>query len=52
VPCRESWSFFVRFDPRGRPVKYILHEDICEEEEEDVGEKNWCWTERRLKLTI
>ena len=26
VPDREGWSFFVRYDPRGRPLKYNIEE--------------------------
>jgi hypothetical protein len=38
VLSRIGWSFFVRFDPRGKHAKYIfLEEDVCEEDEEDVG---------------
>ena len=30
IPHKLSWSFFVRHDPRGRPVKY----NVTEEEDE------------------
>jgi hypothetical protein len=36
---RVGWSFVVRFDPRGRPIKYVLEEDVHEEDEEDAREK-------------
>ena len=39
VPCRGGWSFYVRHDPRGRPVKYNVQEDNEEGlEEEDNDE--------------
>lgn len=46
VPHKPSWSFVVRHDPRGRPIKYnaIEEEDIKEEEkvEDDVDDDhNW-----------
>ena len=38
VPGRGGWSFVVRHDPRGRPVKYNVEEGNEEglEEEDDV----------------
>ena len=38
VPCKAGWSFVVRHDPRGRPVKYNLDDGNAEgslEEEDD-----------------
>ena len=33
VPSERDWSFVVRYDPRGRPVKYIVDkEDGIEED--------------------
>ena len=26
VPGERDWSFVVRYDPRGRPIKYIVEE--------------------------
>lgn len=31
-----DWSFVVRYDPRGRPVKYIVEEENDIEEEDDA----------------
>jgi hypothetical protein len=36
VPGKRDWSFVVRYDPRGRPVKYIVDEEDDIEEEDDV----------------
>ena len=35
VPSRQGWSFVIRHDPRGRPVKY----NIVEEAEDSVEEE-------------
>ena len=37
VPGKAGWSYVVRYDPRGRPVKYnhVDDEDNHEEEEDD-----------------
>jgi hypothetical protein len=36
VPNKVGWSYVVRYEPRGRPVKYIvLEEDDNEENEQD-----------------
>ena len=38
VPGKAGWSFFVRHDPRGRPIKYNLeegNEEGLEEEDDD-----------------
>ena len=43
VPGKEGWSFVVRHDPRGRPVKYNLddgNEEGSLEEEYDDKEHN------------
>ena len=32
------WSYVVRYDPRGRPVKYNVVEEDENEEEDDVEE--------------
>jgi hypothetical protein len=40
VPGKASWSYVVRYDPRGRPVKYnhvVEDEDNNEEEEHDYA---------------
>jgi len=40
VPGKAGWSFVVRYDPRGRPVKYnIVEEENDLEEEDDVEEQ-------------
>jgi hypothetical protein len=38
VPGKESWSYIVRYDPRGRLVKYnhVEEEDNLEEDDDDV----------------
>jgi hypothetical protein len=36
VPGKRDWSFVVRYDPRGRPIKYIVDEEYDIEEEDDV----------------
>jgi len=36
VPGKRDWSFVVRYDPRGRPVNYIVDEEHDIEEEDDV----------------
>jgi hypothetical protein len=33
-----DWSFVVRYDPRGRPIKYIVEEEDDIEEEDDAPE--------------
>ena len=39
VPHKPSWSFFVRHDPRGRPVKYnVIKEEDIEEAQEEVND--------------
>jgi hypothetical protein len=38
VPGKRDWSFVVRYDPRGRPVKYTIDEEDDIEEEDDVLE--------------
>jgi hypothetical protein len=48
---RVGWSFVVRFDPRGRPIKYIFPEEDVHEEDVDESRKK-CWMKRRMKLTI
>jgi hypothetical protein len=38
VPGKREWSFFVRYDPRGRSVKYIVdEEDDVDLEQEEYG---------------
>ena len=40
VPGKAGWSFVVRYDPRGKTVKYnIVEEENDIEEEDDVEEK-------------
>ena len=37
VPHKLGWSFFVRHEPRGRPIKYnAMEEEDIEEVEDDV----------------
>ena len=36
VPGRVGWSFVVRYDPRGRPIKYNVEEEVDIEEEDDA----------------
>jgi hypothetical protein len=38
VPGERDWSFVVRYDPRGRPIKYTVEEEDDIEEEDDVPE--------------
>jgi len=38
VRCKRDWSFVVRYDPRGRPLKYIIEEEDDIEEEYDALE--------------
>ena len=42
VPSKAGWSFVMRHDPRGRPVKYNLDDDNEEGslEEEDYDEEH------------
>ena len=36
VPGKRDWSLIVKYDPRGRPVKYIVdEEDDANPEQED-----------------
>jgi hypothetical protein len=37
VPCERDWSFVVRYDPRGRPIKHthLQEEDDIEDKEDD-----------------
>ena len=37
VPGERDWSFVVRYDPRGRPIKYthLQEEDDIEDQEDD-----------------
>jgi hypothetical protein len=39
VPGKAGWSFVVRYDPRGRPVKYNIVEEENDLEEEDDAEE-------------
>lgn len=40
VPSKVSWSYVVRYDPRGRPVRYdAVEEDDIEEKDHDLEEK-------------
>jgi hypothetical protein len=39
VPSRAGWSFVVRYDPRGMPVKYNVVEEDDIEEDDDAEEK-------------
>jgi hypothetical protein len=39
VPGRGGWSYVVRYDPRGRLIKYIVAEEDDIEEEDDVEEQ-------------
>ena len=35
VPHKQGWSFVVRHDPRGRPIKYnVMEEEDIEDDEE------------------
>jgi hypothetical protein len=38
VPGERDWSFVVRYDPRGRPIKYthVQEEDDIEYQEDDL----------------
>ncbi|MDF3686435.1 hypothetical protein, partial [Enterobacter hormaechei] len=37
VPHKSGWSFVVRHEPRGRPIKYnVMEEEDTEEVEDDV----------------
>ena len=40
VPGERDWSFVVRYDPRGRPIKYthLQEEDDIEYQEDDLTE--------------
>ena len=39
VPHKLGWSFVVRHDPRGRPVKYnVIEEEDIEEAQEEVND--------------
>ena len=39
VPHKLGWSFFVRHDPRGRPVKYnVMEEEDIEEAQDEVND--------------
>jgi hypothetical protein len=38
VPRKVGWSYVVRYDPRGRPIKYNVPEEDDIAEEEDVEE--------------
>ena len=39
VPSRVGWSFVVRYDPRGRTIKYNVVEEDDIEEEDDAKEQ-------------
>jgi hypothetical protein len=39
VPVKAGWSFVVRYDQRGRPVKYNIVEEENDLEEEDDAEE-------------
>jgi hypothetical protein len=36
VPSKRDWSFVIRYDSRGRPLKYTIDEEDDIEEEDDV----------------
>ena len=38
VPSKEGWSYIIRYDPRGRPIKYNLEEEDNFEEEGDADQ--------------
>ena len=39
VQHKQKWSFFIRNDPRGRPIKYnVIEEEDIEEVEEKVAD--------------
>ncbi|GLJ50136.1 hypothetical protein SUGI_1066800 [Cryptomeria japonica] len=39
VPHKPGWSFVVRHDPRGRPIKYnVMEEEDTEEVEDEVDD--------------
>ena len=39
IPHKPGWSFVVRHDPRGRPVKYnVIEEEDIEEAQEDIND--------------
>ena len=37
MPGKAGWSYIVRYDPRGRPVKYNLEEEDNVKEEDDTN---------------
>ena len=39
IPSRGGWLFLVRYDPRGRLVKYNVEEENDIEEEDDAEEE-------------
>ena len=38
VPGRAGWSYVVRYDPRGRSVKYFVEEEDDIEDEDGIEE--------------
>ena len=42
VPGKEGWPYIVRYDPRGRPIKYnAVEEEDNVEEEGDAYQEQW-----------
>ena len=39
VLCKVGWSYIVRYEPRGRPIKYNAEEEDNVEEEGDVDQE-------------
>ena len=41
VPRKSGWSFVVKHDPRGRPIKYnVMEEDDTKESKDKVNDDN------------
>ena len=40
VPGRVGWSFLIRYDPKGKIVKYNVEKEDDIEEEDDVEEQD------------
>ena len=38
VPSRSAWSYVVRYDPRGRSIKYTVSDEEDIEEEDGIKE--------------
>ena len=52
IPGKVGWSYVIRYDPRGMPIKYNVVEEDGIEEEDDVEEKGVEQEEDRFSIIL